>query len=44
MQTADLMKKDLDSGKDWKKKEERATEDEMVGWHPDSMDVNLGKL
>ena len=23
----------LDSGKDWRQKEKRATEDEMVGWH-----------
>ena len=22
-----------DAGKDWKQKEKRATEDEMVGWH-----------
>ena len=22
----------------------RATEDEVVGWHHDSMDMNLGKL
>ena len=25
--------KDTDVGKDWKQKEKRATEDEMVGWH-----------
>ena len=24
----------LDTGKDWKQKEKRAAEDEMVGWHP----------
>ena len=25
-------RKDLDAGKDWRQKEKRATEDEMVGW------------
>ena len=25
--------KDLDAGKDWRREEKRATEDEMVGWH-----------
>ena len=25
--------KDPDSGKDWRRKEKRAAEDEMVGWH-----------
>ena len=28
-----LIRKDLDAGKDWRQKEKRATEDEMVGWH-----------
>ena len=28
-----LIEKDPDSGKDWRQKEKRATEDEMVGWH-----------
>ena len=26
-------KKDLDAGKEWRQKEKRAIEDEMVGWH-----------
>ena len=28
-----LIGKDHDAGKDWRQKEKRATEDEMVGWH-----------
>ena len=28
-----LFGKDFDAGKDWRQKETRATEDEMVGWH-----------
>ena len=28
-----LIGKDLDAGKDWRKEEKGATEDEMVGWH-----------
>ena len=28
-----LIGKDSDAGKDWRQKEKRATEDEMVGWH-----------
>ena len=28
-----LMGKDPDTGKDWRQKEKRAAEDEMVGWH-----------
>ena len=28
-----LIKKDSDAGKDWRQKEKRATEDEMVEWH-----------
>ena len=35
--------KDPDTGKDWKQ-EKGTTEDEMVGWHHDSMDMRLGKL
>ena len=29
-----LTEKDPDAGKNWRQKEKRATEDEMVGWHP----------
>ena len=28
-----FIRKDLDAGKDWRQKEKRITEDEMVGWH-----------
>ena len=28
-----LIEKDPDAGKDWRQKEKRMTEDEMVGWH-----------
>ena len=31
--TANFIGKTLDAGKDWRQKEKRATEDEMVGWH-----------
>ena len=44
MQRTDLLEKDPDAGKDWRQKEKRATEDEMVGWHHDSMDTNVSKL
>ena len=39
-----LTGKDLDAGKDWRKEEKGTTEDEMVGWHHDWMDMNLSKL
>ena len=39
-----LIGKDTDAGKDWRKKEKRVTEDEILGWHHRSMDMNLGKL
>ena len=29
-----FIRKDPDTGKDWGQEEKRATEDEMVGWHP----------
>ena len=32
------------TGKSWKQKEKRATEDEMVGWHQNSTDMSLSKL
>ena len=31
-------------GKDWRQKEKKGTEDEMVGWHHWFKDMNLGKL
>ena len=39
-----LIRKDPDAGKDWRQEEKETTEDEMVGWHHDSMDVSLSKL
>ena len=39
-----LFGKDPDTGKDWRLEEEGATEDELVGWHLDSMDMSLSKL
>ena len=38
-----LIAKDPDAGKDWTRKK-GMTEDEMVGWHTYSMDMNLSKL
>ena len=38
-----LTGKDPDSGKDWRQ-EKGMTQDEMVGWSTDSMDMNLSKL
>ena len=29
-----LIRKDPDAGKDWRKEEKGVTEDKMVGWHP----------
>ena len=39
-----LIRKDPDAGKDWRQEEKGTTEDEIVGWHHDSMDMNLSKL
>ena len=39
-----LIWKDPDAGKDWGQKERGMTDDEMVGWHHDSVDMSLGKL
>ena len=39
-----LIVKDPDAGKDWRQKEEGVAEDEMVGRHLNSMDMNLSKL
>ena len=36
-----LTEKDPDAGKDWRQ-EQRGTEDKMVGWITNSMDVRLG--
>ena len=34
----------LIAGKDWRQEEKGTTEDEMVGWYTDSMDMSLSKL
>ena len=39
-----LIGKDPHGGKDWRQKEKRATEDEMVGWHHWCNRMNLCKL
>ena len=39
-----LIGKDPDAGEDWRQKEKRAAEDEMLGCITDSMDINLNKL
>ena len=39
-----LIGKDLDAGKDWQWEEKGTTEDEMVGWHHNSMAMSLSKL
>ena len=39
-----LIGKDPDAGKDWRQGEKGTTEDEVVGWHQDSMDMSLTKL
>ena len=36
--------RDPDAGKDWRQQEKGTTEDEMVGWNHDSMDMSLSKL
>ena len=36
--------KDTDAGKDWRQEEKGRTEDEVVGWHHQLMDVSLSKL
>ena len=33
-----------DAGRDWGQEEKGTTEDEMAGWHADSMDVSLSEL
>ena len=39
-----LIGKDPDAGKDWGQEEKGTTEDEMVGWHHQLMDIGLGGL
>ena len=39
-----LTEKDPDAGKDWRQEEKGPAEDEMVGWHHQSMDMSLSRL
>ena len=39
-----LIWKDPDAGKDWRREEKGTIEDEVVGWHHNSMDVSMSKL
>ena len=39
-----LIGEDPDAGKDWRQGEKGTTEDEVVGWHQDSLDMSLTKL
>ena len=39
-----LIGKDPDAGKDWRQEKKGSTEDEMVGWHHQLMDMSLSKL
>ena len=39
-----LIGKDSDAGRDWGQEERGTTEDEMAGWHHDSMDVSPSEL
>ena len=39
-----LVGKDPDAGQDWEQEKKGTTEDEMVGWHHDSVDMGLSKL
>ena len=39
-----LIRKDPDAGQDWRWEEKGITEDEMVGWITNSMDISLSKL
>ena len=39
-----IIGKDPDAGKDWRQEEKGTTEDEMVGWYTNSMDMSLNKL
>ena len=39
-----LIGKDPDAGKDWRQEEKGTTEDEMVEWNHNSLDMSLSKL
>ena len=44
MRRADSFEKTLIPGKDWRREEKGTTEEEIVEWYTDSMDMSLGKL
>ena len=39
-----LIVKDCDATKDWRQEKKGTTEEEIFGWHSDSMDMSLSKL
>ena len=39
-----LIGKDFEAGRDWGQEEKGTTEDDMAGWHHDSMDMSLSEL
>ena len=39
-----LIRKDPDAGEDWGQEEKGVIEDEMVGWHHNSVDISLSKI
>ena len=39
-----LENNDADAGRDWGQEDKGTTEDEMAGWHHDSMDMSLSEL
>ena len=39
-----LIRKDTETGKDWRQEEKGTTEDEMIGWHHWLNDMSLSKL
>ena len=43
MRRVDSLEK-TNAGRDWGQEEKGTTEDEMAGWHTDSMDVSLSEL
>ena len=38
-----LIGKDFEAGRDWGQEEKGTTEDDMAGWHHDSMDMSLSE-
>ena len=44
MWRTDSLEKDRDAERDWGQEDKGMTEDEMAGWHTDSMDIILSKL